>query len=312
MIWQSGRDAGCIVLHPSYCRRALRAVACVALLAASSALAQASAVALFTTDGGAPASASPSGVVAGSGVGGIRRTARADRAGLGALREAVATGRPGRLRLNLFPDVEFTASLERSAPTASGYTLSGPLQDVPFGRVVLVVNGGETRGRIYTPGANYSISTAGDVQTVERMAPAPLHCGVRDPLDAESDPDGEARSSRQFRHGPSARLPGFAPARGAEAKPGWPGAEPAAGPAPKSAAADDGDVVDVLVVYPSFVRENEGGYAQMLSLIDLDIATANEAYAASGAQLRVRLAAAEEVEYGWLREKGARNAYRLN
>ena len=218
MDWRSQLNGGCAVRHQASCRRSLRSLACCALFGASPALAQAGAVALFTTDGAGPASASPSGVVAGSDVGGIRRTARADRAGLGALREAVASGRPGRLRLNLFRDVEFTASLERSAPTASGYTLSGPLQDVPFGRAVLVVNGGETRGRIYTPGANYSISTAGGAQTVERMAPRPLRCGVLDPLGAESDPDGEARTSRQFRQGPSAGLPRLAPARGAEAK----------------------------------------------------------------------------------------------
>ena len=69
-----------------------------------------------------------------------------------------------------------------------------------------------------------------------------------------------------------------------------------------SSAAADGDTVDVLVVYPSFARELEGGYGPMLSLIDLDIATANEAYAASGVELRVELAAAVEVEYDWFLE----------
>ncbi|MCZ0941805.1 MAG: leucine-rich repeat protein [Gammaproteobacteria bacterium] len=239
-----------------------------------------------------------------------RRIARADLAGLGALRESVASGVPGRLRLNLFRDVEFTASLERSASTASGYTLSGPLEGVPFGRAVLVVNGGEARGRIYTPDGNYSIRTAGGLQTVERMAPQPLRCGVGAHSEADAELEGDPRMSHRPRRGPASGMRHFSPADETPAKPAGLPAGPAVGASHKRGAAsdaspgsDDGDVVDVLVVFPSFVRELEGGYARMLSLIDLDIATANEAYAASGVQLRVRLAAAEEVEYDLFREK---------
>ena len=266
-----------------------------ALFVASAALAQSVTVPLFTTQGGGTGSASPSGADAGPAAGQLRRIARVDRGGLAALREEVASGRTGRLRLNLFKDVDFTASLERSAPTASGYTLSGPLEGVPFGRAVLVVNGGVTMGRVYTPEANYAIHTAGGVQTVERMAPDPLRCGLREFPGTDAGLDGHARTPHRPRHGSSPGLPRFGPA------------DAAVKLAPKSAAADDGDVVDVLVVYPSFVREIEGGYAQMLALIDLDLATANEAYAASGVELRVRLAAAEEVEYDHFHEMRLRN-----
>ena len=241
-----------------------------------------------------------------------RRMARVDRASLDGLREAAASGAPGRLRLNLFRDVEFTASLERSGPTASGYTLSGPLEDVPFGRVVLVVNGDVTLGRIYTPDGNYSIRTIGAMQTVERLRPQPLNCEVRDVAHAGAKPAGGAGTSQPPGLGPASGMPRFMPDGVAEAEPTGFRAEPAVGVAPKSGAlseadADDGGVVDVLVVYPSFVREFEGGYARMLSLIDLDIATANEAYAASGVRLRVRLAAAEEVAFDWFREEPFRN-----
>ncbi len=266
-----------------------------ALFTASAALAEADAVALFTTEGKGPASAPSSDVVAASEAGELRRIARVDRGGLAALREEVASGRTGRLRLNLFTDVEFTASLERSAPTASGYTLSGPLEGVPFGRAVLVVNDGVTMGRVYTPEANYAIHTAGGVQTVERMAPDPLRCGLREFPGADAGLDGHARTSHRPGHGSSVGQFRFVPAAAAVKL------------APKSAAADDGDVVDVLVVYPSFVREIEGGYARMLALIDLDLATANEAYAASGVDLRVRLAAAEEVEYDHFHEMRLRD-----
>ena len=274
-----------------------------ALFTASAALAEADAVALFTTEGKGPASAPSSDVVAASEAGELRRIARADLRGLAALREEVESGRIGRLRLNLFKDVDFTASLERSAPTASGYTLSGPLEGVPFGRAVLVVNDGVTMGRVYTPGANYAIHTVGGLQTIERMAPQPLRCGVRahGHHQAGTGITGWRRTTPRNRADSGQATGELAPSAHADSAAG-------SGRATlnRKSAADDGDVVDVLVVYPSFVREIEGGYARMLALIDLDIATANEAYAASGVELRVRLAAAEEVEYGWFQDSGWR------
>ena len=275
-----------------------------ALFAASAALAQSVTVPLFTTQGGGTGSASPSGADAGRAVGELRRIARVDRGGLAALREEVASGRTGRLRLNLFTDVEFTASLERSASTASGYTLSGPLEGVPFGRAVLVVNDGVTVGRVYTPGANYAIHTVGGLQTIERMAPQPLRCGAHGHDQAGTGISGWRRTAPRNRADSGQATGELAPSANADSAGG-------SGRAPlnRKSAADDGDMVDVLVVYPSFVREVEGGYARMLALIDLDIATANEAYAASGVGLRVRLAAAEEVEYDKFREGKLRNLH---
>ena len=197
------------------------------------------------------------------------RAAQVDFAALGAARDAVGLGERTNLRLNLFQDVELEAVFERSAPTANGYSLSGPVRDVPHGRAVLVVNGRHAVGRIYTPGETYTIRTTGSLQTVERAESQPLQCELLEPE------RGEAAVRKR-----AGLLDGAAPRRNA-------------------AAADDGRVVDVLVVYPSFVREMEGGYGPLLAMIDLDIATANEAYAASGVDLRVELAAAEEVAFDW-------------
>ena len=200
------------------------------------------------------------------------RAARVDFAALGAVRDAVGLDEPANLRLNLFHDVELEAVFERSAPTANGYSLSGPIRDVPHGRAVLVVNGRHTVGRIYTPGETYTIRTTGSLQTVERTETQPFQCEVVEPKGAEA-----AVRKR-------ASLPdGAGPRRNAAA----------------AEASEDGRVVDVLVAYPSFVRRMEGGYEPLLAMIDLDIATANEAYAASGVDLRVELAAAEEVEFDW-------------
>ena len=312
--------------------RALRSIAAGACLLSSSALAQSDGVSLFTTDAGTPAAIS-AGVAAEPGAAMRRdRIGRVDTEYLGALRNEVAAGRSGKLRVNLFRDVEHQASIQRSTSTASGYTLSGPLDDVPFGRVVLVVNNGRTMGRVYTPQGNWSIRTTGAMQTVEPLAPTPLRCGLEaeppeDEMAARETPerqvlhfDGGSDALRRRRN-PSAgatpavrgtRLvspPGLGRPSNADA--GVPKARFAPPVASSDAvvASDDGDVVDVLVVYPSVVRDIQGGHGRMLSLIDLDIATVNEAYATSGVKLRVELAAAVEVEYDWHLTRGALDWY---
>ncbi len=290
------------------------ALAAGAVLAPAAALGQAPNASLFTTEPRVASAASADALA-----GGPRRIGRVDHGLLGALSEEVLAGRDGKLRLNLFADVEYEASLERSAPTSRGYTLSGPLDDVPFGRAVLVVNNGKTYGRVYTPEGNWSIHTVGTMQTVEPLASGPMRCGLESKPVAEealtrggvaSDVFGFDREGDDFRQAlaPRASLAlraADAWRRPSESEPAEgigtvrSSAPPEAGGASASGAAgasDDG-VVDVLVAYPSFVREIEGGYGPLLALIDLDIATANEAFAASGVELRVRLAAAVEVEY---------------
>ncbi len=134
----------------------------------------------------------------------------------------------------------------------------------------------------------YAIRTTGGLQSVERVEPAPVRCAAveaaarsagRDDVDGVPLMDPRKPEER----GLAAERSGLGGAASTES---------AAHPA-------GDDVVDVLVLYPSFVREIEGGYGQMLDIIDLDIATANEALAASGADLRLGLAAAVEVEYDW-------------
>ena len=305
--------------------RLLRTLAGAALLAHGAALAQPGGMSLFTTDAKAPAvvrANAPSDAHAHR-----HRIARADTARLGALRDEVAAGGSGKLRLNLFADVEYVATLERSVPTATGYTLSGPLDGVPFGRVVLVVNDGKTYGRVYAPAGNWRIRTVGAMQTVERLASEPLRCGLEADLMANrrvevgDDAVPRHRADHPRALGVAARvgkIEGLGVrsrhARGAgggaaawrDPRPAPPqrlGGFIAAEDDGNGAAEDDGTVVDVLVVYPSFARDFEGGYGPMLSLIDLDIATANAAYAASGVALRVNLAAAVEVEYDWFLDR---------
>ena len=205
------------------------------------------------------------------------RGARIDLGRLSAARLDIEEGRPARLGLNLFADTEFEAVLERAAPTASGYTLTGRLADEPLSMVVVAVNGEHAAGKVWSLGAIHSIRSTGGGAVIREVDPSGLpRCeGPVTPPSAHGETRGPAGSSAAALGGPNATVPA----------------------ADFSAPADDGSVIDLLVVYPPFVRRAEGGVAAMRTLIDRDVAAANEAYQAGGAAQRVRLVAATEVDY---------------
>ncbi len=241
------------------------------------------------------------------------RSTRADLDRLASIRAEVESGRTGPAVLNLSGEVELTANFTRSAATASGYTLSGPLAEDPLGSAILVVNGKQVMGRVWTKGKRYRIRTIGSRQVLDEVESEPLRCGLEslaesgesaESLEAEPGPyswagDDAPRTAPEtekardgFRTGRALKVPQFRRT-----------VQVGSGDAPVPTKRDgtgngaEDAVVDVLVVYPSFTRETEGGYEEMLALIDLDFATANEALAASGAKLRFEVAAAVEVEY---------------
>ena len=269
------------------------------------------------TEARVPAGAAPPSLA--DPIGTRTRIARADTERLGALREGVVAGQAQQLRLNLFRDVEYRATLEQSTPTASGYTLSGPLDGVPFGRVVLVVNDGKTYGRVYAPEGNWAIRTVGEMQTVERLAPEPLRCGLETGprTDRETRIGAEEVDRVQIGRGWEERGDHGAmtpETRGLARFETRPRVRRERGPRPggespcRRHARRRWALAPARAMGPPWMswwstrpssRDFEGGYGPMLSLIDLDMATANEAYAASGVELRVELAAAVEVEYDW-------------
>lgn len=114
--------------------------------------------------------------------------------------------------------------------------------------------------------------------------------------------------SFEVRPGPGGRMwaveldqAGFAPcATGAEhcvhaGHAGDAGAGPVGGRG--AACADDGSVIDVLVVWTPSARNSSGGTNGILSLINSAIASANNAYANSEIGTRLRLVFATEVDY---------------
>ena len=196
-----------------------------------------------------------------------QRMARVDFGRLAAAHKAAASGRPSRLKLNLFEGAEFDWIVERTARTASGYALSGPLAGVEMGTATLVANGGMVVGSAWTPQAEYRIRTAGRSQIVER-------------IDSAYGPACDGA----FRRG--AAVPSHARAQAASA----------------GAAADDGSEIDVLVAYTRQARRWAGGHRAVLADIDHDVAWTNEALAVSGAGFRVRLVAAVALDYDETRE----------
>ena len=102
------------------------------------------------------------------------------------VRSAVAQGATAqaKLALNLFPDAEYEAIVDRTEKTFSGgYSLSGSLVGEPLASVTLVVNGTTVAGSVRTSQATYRIRSVGvgryaigEVDESKR----PEECGVSD------------------------------------------------------------------------------------------------------------------------------------
>ena len=202
------------------------------------------------------------------------RIAEIDFGQLESAQRSVERRRPHRLSLNLFADAEFDAVFERSAATASGYTLTGRLADEPMSTVALAVNGEWVAGTVWSPHGRYAVRPlGGGVAEVRQLDPSALgRCGTG--ADLAEGPPGQPPPEAGPRSG--AALPKSAPL--SEAFP-----------------EDDGGLIDLLVVYPSFARRSMGGHLAMRALIDSDVALTNEMYQASGATQRINLVASVEL-----------------
>ena len=215
------------------------------------------------------------------------RIAAIDLGQLAAARRDVERGSPARLSLNLFADAEFEAIIERTEPTSTGHTLTGRLADDPWSTVVLAVNGDHIAGMVWSPDGMHDIRTLGAGPAVIRqLDPAALgRCGV-----------GEA---------PPAPRPDASPAPWASGSPiahrSRANAAASAPQAGNATPADDGSLIDVLVVYVAGTRILHGGHRAMRALIDRDVAMTNEAYRVGGAAQRIALVGAVEVDWPWHR-----------
>jgi hypothetical protein len=166
------------------------------------------------------------------------------------------------LPLNLFQDLSLTAVLDSvEVNPGAGFTWLGHVQGVPLSQVTLVVSGEIVVGNIALPQGFYQVRYAGDG----------VHAVYE--IDQSAFPD-------EMKPIP-VELPGGATA------------EPDAG-----IQADDGSVIDVLVVYTGAARAAAGGTTAIRSLINLAMAETNTSYANSLVNQRLNLAHAAEVAYG--------------
>ena len=118
--------------------------------------------------------------------------------------------------LNLFDDVVFTAALDRVEPNRSGgYSWIGHLEGVEHSQVILVVKDGLMAGNIAPPGAFYQVRYAGSgVHAIHEINQSAFPPEA-EPIPVDIPDEGEA---------------------------------------PDAALADDGSIIDVLVVYTGAAR----------------------------------------------------------
>ena len=208
-------------------------------------------------------SAGPADGDAGRPLGAQQRLVRVDGAQLDRARRLVRQRRTASALFNLLDDAIFHVVFERTAATASGYSLAGRIADAPGSRVVLVVNGDLLAGRVWTPEASYRIRAVdADLHVIEKVDPASAP-----PLAEPRIPalGGRAQTPRKSR---------------------------------SAAQAQDGVAqIDLLVFWTAAARRVVRGLEPLQTRVDLMVAIANEAYAASGVAQRVRLVGATEVGY---------------
>ncbi|MBN1975861.1 MAG: hypothetical protein JW918_00540 [Anaerolineae bacterium] len=178
--------------------------------------------------------------------------------------DALGDARSGAdtLTLNFFPDAVFVAALDRvDIGPAGGFSWIGHLQGVALSQVILVVRDGMMVGNVTAPGVFYRVRYAGDgVHLVQQADWAAF------PPEAEPIP--------------------VTPPEGA--------VDGGAG----ALAADDGSIVDVLVVYTDDVLASYGGDTGAVeSMIHLAVSETNAGYANSGIDQRLYLVHAAMVPY---------------
>ena len=192
------------------------------------------------------------------------RRVRIARHELTAARAAVETAGAGRLLLNVRAGARLDVVVERTAPTRWGYSLSGRVVGGGAGFATLVVHEEAVAGSIWTPDSAYELTyLGGGVHALRDVTDAPrAECGG-------ALPSGFAAGGHS---GPSAQQGG-------------------------ADVADDGSVVDILVVWTPEAEEKHGGEPQTLSIIDMAVAYTNDAFGRSGALVSLNLVGAEKVDY---------------
>lgn len=201
---------------------------------------------------------------------------RARRAQLNAdaLAQAAASQALGRvmmdsgLILNLFEDAVYTAyntSIAARPSAQPGYVWIGSVPALPYSDVVLVVADTAFSGQIVSAERNFRFSMQTDnTVLIEEIDGAAMHQRLEHDYIIPPAPPA----------GTQTLLPDLS-----------------------SASADDGSVIDVMILYTPAARNRKGGSTAMLSAIDTMVAASNTMYTNSGVQFQLRLVHIAEINY---------------
>lgn len=197
------------------------------------------------------------------------------RLNFGALAQADASQHQGRvfndsgLVLDLFDGFSYTAyntSLTARPTGDDGYVWVGTIPDVPYSDVILVVGDAVFSGQIISPEGNYVInSVSADLVAIHEIG--------------ASSPPGMITDD--------ALIPDKAPLSAHVTSPSF-----------DQANADDGSVIDIMIVYTQNARQRAGSTKAVRANIDNTVIFTNAIYAQGKVDLRLRLVYTAEVEYG--------------
>ncbi|HSN77732.1 MAG TPA: M12 family metallo-peptidase, partial [Anaerolineae bacterium] len=184
-----------------------------------------------------------------------------------AVNYGVLSPQTGSVTLNLFPDASFDATLESSTvpdpENPERFIWRGVLDGTPNGHATLAVNGASIAATVALPGALYHVTDTGeDLHLVKQTT-------LQDPM-PEDPPEPVIEEGIEQ----EPQLQGF------DALP----------------LADDGSIIDVLVVYTPAVRSQYGNNG-IKSLIDLAVDETNQSYANSQINMQLRLVHTAEVAF---------------
>ena len=188
------------------------------------------------------------------------RAVRPDVAAVDAMaRRHVATSRPERFFLDLFPGLDLEATVIGAEVRTNGSTLFAKL-DVELGSAVLTYESGILIAAVDMPSGNYTVEhAAGDVYRV-------------------------AQRALQFAPPEKEPLLVFTP-------------PPAAFDVESDVPLDSGRLIDVMIVWTATAQSANGGLAAMQALAQASIDNANLTYLNSGVAQRLRLVHRQQVAY---------------
>ena len=230
-----------------------------------------------------------------------------------------------KLILNAFQGLEFTAIIKRIEKNRSGsYSWYGELKDNPLSRVVLVVSDNKVFGNISKTGFSYQVRHISDgVHAVYEIDPTkfpPASEPITPDIKSNSIPlnrplgnskahvkphisggysdlaGGDAFISQdsfsQIKTNSDAML-----STGVLTVPDSLSPSNSLSSSDPATQADDGSVIEVLVVYTEEARIAEGGVSAIESLIDLAESETNAAYSNSGVEHTISVVAKKEIDF---------------